>query len=133
MPKAQLNLRVSDLTRRQLDELSQRWGTTQTETLTVIIDRIYREEIPTMHTRSTTRSFSPQNTDGIDDLMSGDKTSATTLKFVAQSGTAWYETIDADDVASHVESVVITHGDIERVEKLTDPADISGETIWRFE
>lgn len=48
MAKQQLNARVSDLTRRQLDELGKRWGTTQTETLTVIIDRIYQKELTTM-------------------------------------------------------------------------------------
>ena len=48
MPKSQLNARVSDLTRRQIDELGERWGTTQTETLTVIIDRMYQQEIKTM-------------------------------------------------------------------------------------
>lgn len=46
MAKEQLNLRVSDLTRRQLDELGRLWGTTQTETITVIIDRTFREEFP---------------------------------------------------------------------------------------
>jgi hypothetical protein len=45
MAKSQLNARVSDLTRRQLEELSERWGTSLTETLTVIIDRTYRLEI----------------------------------------------------------------------------------------
>lgn len=44
MAKQQLNARISDLTRRQLDELIERWGTTQTETLTVIIDRMYQQE-----------------------------------------------------------------------------------------
>lgn len=48
MAKEQLNARVSNLTRRQLDELSERWGTTQTETLTVIIDRMYQQETKAM-------------------------------------------------------------------------------------
>lgn len=56
-----------------------------------------------------------------------------TLKFVAQSGHVWEETVEADDVDATVEQTVATHGDIERVEKLADPNDISGETIWRFE
>lgn len=45
MAKEQLNARISALTRRQLDELGERWGTTQTETLTVIIDRMYQQEM----------------------------------------------------------------------------------------
>ena len=48
MAKQQLNARVSGLTRRQLDELTVRWGTSKTETLTVIIDRIHKEETQTM-------------------------------------------------------------------------------------
>lgn len=56
-----------------------------------------------------------------------------TLKFVAQSGHVWEETVDADDVDSTIKQTVATHGDIERVEKLADSDDMSGETIWRFE
>lgn len=44
MAKEQLNARVSDLTRRQLNELGERWGTTQTETLSLIIDRVYNQD-----------------------------------------------------------------------------------------
>jgi hypothetical protein len=50
MAKEQLNARISALTRRQLNELGKRWGTTQTETLTVIIDRMYQQEIGSMKT-----------------------------------------------------------------------------------
>lgn len=50
MPKQQLNLRISDLTARQLDALTDRWGTSKTETITMIIDRMYREEHSTMRT-----------------------------------------------------------------------------------
>jgi len=57
MAKEQLNARISALTRRQLDELGERWGTTQTETLTVIIDRMYREELKTMQPRNITESW----------------------------------------------------------------------------
>lgn len=42
--KEQLNLRVSNLTRRQLDQLMAWWGTSQTETVTVIIDRAFLQE-----------------------------------------------------------------------------------------
>lgn len=59
--------------------------------------------------------------------------STVTLKFVAQSGHVWEETVDAGEIDSFVEQTVATHGDIERVEKLDDPADASGEVIWRFE
>lgn len=44
MPKQQLNLRVSDLTLHQLKQLMEQWGTSQTETVTVIIDRAYIQE-----------------------------------------------------------------------------------------
>lgn len=44
MAKQQINFRASDLTARQLAELSERWGTTQSETITIIVDRMYREE-----------------------------------------------------------------------------------------
>ena len=42
--KQQINFRASELTARQLEWLMERWGTSQTETLTVAIDRIYKEE-----------------------------------------------------------------------------------------
>lgn len=42
--KQQLNLRVSDLTILQLKQLQEWWGTSQTETITLIIDRSYQEE-----------------------------------------------------------------------------------------
>jgi hypothetical protein len=43
--KQQINFRASELTARQLDWLMARWGTSQTETLTVVIDRMYQQEI----------------------------------------------------------------------------------------
>lgn len=43
--KKQINFRASDLTARQLEELAQLWGTSQTETITVAIDRVYRQEM----------------------------------------------------------------------------------------
>ena len=45
MTKKQISLRISDLTARQLEELAERWGTTQTETITVVVDRVYRQEM----------------------------------------------------------------------------------------
>lgn len=42
--KAQLNIRVSDLTRHQLAELGRLWGTTQSETLSIIVDRAYQQQ-----------------------------------------------------------------------------------------
>jgi len=44
MGKTQINFRASDLTREQLDWLQERWGTSQTETVTVAIDRVYQAE-----------------------------------------------------------------------------------------
>lgn len=42
--KQQINFRASDLAAHELDWLMQRWGTSQTETLTVALDRVYRAE-----------------------------------------------------------------------------------------
>lgn len=42
--KAQINFRASALTRGQLDWLQERWGASQTETVTVAIDRVYQAE-----------------------------------------------------------------------------------------
>ena len=61
------------------------------------------------------------------------RTKQVTLKFVAQSGHTWEESVDASDIDSTIEQTVSTHGDIERVEKLADPNNISGDTIWRME
>lgn len=48
--KAQINFRASELTEHQLSALEIRWGTSRTETLTVIIDRAYQQEM-TMDTQ----------------------------------------------------------------------------------
>lgn len=45
MTKIAVSYRLSDLTLRQLQELSERWGMTKTETLSVILDRVYRQEM----------------------------------------------------------------------------------------
>lgn len=42
--KQQINFRASALTTKQLEWLMSEWGTSQTETLTVVIDRIYQQE-----------------------------------------------------------------------------------------
>lgn len=42
--KQQLNVRASALTIGQLNWLAARWGANQTETITVAVDRAYREE-----------------------------------------------------------------------------------------
>ena len=51
--KQQINFRASDLTTRQLEALMQFWGTSQTETLTVVIDRVYKQEKRTMNSKPT--------------------------------------------------------------------------------
>lgn len=43
MTKAQLNLRVSDLTARQIKDLTEWWGVSKTELITVLIDRAHRQ------------------------------------------------------------------------------------------
>ena len=42
--KQQINFRVSDLAAHELDWLMTRWGISQTETITVALDRVYRQE-----------------------------------------------------------------------------------------
>lgn len=42
--KTQLNIRASRLTIQQLEWLQQQWNTSLTETLTIIVDRAYRQE-----------------------------------------------------------------------------------------
>jgi len=44
MSKQTKSYRISDLTRSQLEQLAEAWGTSLTETLTLIIDRAYQEE-----------------------------------------------------------------------------------------
>ena len=44
--KSQINIRVSDMTRRQLDQLTARMGTSITETITIAIDRLAKQELP---------------------------------------------------------------------------------------
>lgn len=46
--KRQINIRASALMASQLAWLADRWGATQTEALTVCIDRIYRQEQATL-------------------------------------------------------------------------------------
>lgn len=50
--KQQINFRASTLTTKQLEWLMSEWGTSQTETLTVVIDRIYDQENVTMKTKN---------------------------------------------------------------------------------
>ena len=57
MPKQQLNLRVSDLTTHQIKQLIEWWGTSKTETITLIIDRIYKEE----HSKWPTKTSAKDN------------------------------------------------------------------------
>lgn len=47
--KQQINFRASELTTQQLAQLMQLWGTTQTETLTVVIDRVCQQETRVMN------------------------------------------------------------------------------------
>jgi len=56
MTKKQISLRISDLTARQLEELAERWGTTQTETITVVVDRVYRQEMKDRETEPKDKS-----------------------------------------------------------------------------
>lgn len=45
MTKQTKSYRLSDLTRSQLEQLAKLWGTSLTETLTLIIDRAYQSEL----------------------------------------------------------------------------------------
>lgn len=43
--KSQLNIRISDLTKKQLEVLMERWGTSQTETISLLVQGAYIREI----------------------------------------------------------------------------------------
>lgn len=105
------SFRLTALATRQLAELTEKLQMNQSEIVSTALDRIYQQEIQVMNSQPST----------------------VTLKFVAQSGHAWEETVNVDEIDDTVEQTVATHGDIERVEKLADPNDASGETIWKFE
>ena len=45
MTKKLIAIRASDLTLRQITELQERLGVSQTELVTLAIDRLYREEV----------------------------------------------------------------------------------------
>lgn len=45
MAKKQLNIRVSDLTSQQLDALMEKWGTSQTETISLLVQAAYIRDI----------------------------------------------------------------------------------------
>lgn len=135
MAKERINLRVSNLTLHQLEELQARWNTSKTETITMIIDRAYQQETRSFHPMSNLPTTTGSRTDTINTRKEHtmDRNSKVTLKFVAQSGHVWEETLEADEIDSLIEQVVEVHGDIDHVEKLADPNDISGPTIWSFE
>lgn len=57
-PKRQLNVRISTLTRRQLDELTST-GATEGEVVTMAIDRMYRETFPPVIDSTVERSELP--------------------------------------------------------------------------
>ena len=52
MSKIMLSIRASEMTKQQFDWLTAKWGTSQTETLTVIIDRVYQQETNKMRIRT---------------------------------------------------------------------------------
>lgn len=110
MTRKVTSYRLPEMTLNQLKALTESTGSSDANVIAFAIDRMYQQEIA-MNNQAT----------------------AVTLKFVAQSGHVWEETVEADDIDATVEQTVKTHGDIERVERLTDPNDMSGETIWRFE
>lgn len=43
--KSQLNIRISDLTKKQLETLMEKWGTSQTETISLLVQGAYIQEI----------------------------------------------------------------------------------------
>lgn len=55
-----------------------------------------------------------------------------TIQVVAQSGHAWEEVVDSDDLQEKVAEIVETHGDIERISTLDADGNLDKE-IYRFE
>jgi len=43
--KKQINIRASNLTRQQLEELTQRWNASKTEAIALLVDRAWQQEI----------------------------------------------------------------------------------------
>lgn len=111
MTRKVTSYRLPEMTLNQIEQLAKTTGSSDANVIAFAIDRMFQQEIKTMTTQTTT----------------------VTLKFVAQSGHVWEETVEADDIDSTIEQTVATHGDIDHVERLADPDDISGETVWRFE
>jgi len=58
MTKKLIAIRASDLTLRQITELQERLGVSQTELVTLAIDRLYREEIQACPSRQAQASES---------------------------------------------------------------------------
>lgn len=61
MAKKQINIRGSALTHRQLEKLMEWWGTSQTETLTVVIDRAYQAELEKQERAEYDRVLHPES------------------------------------------------------------------------
>jgi predicted transcriptional regulator len=54
MTKNAMSIRLDDLTKSQLDELTAKYSTTQARIVATAIDRMYQQEITTMNTQTRT-------------------------------------------------------------------------------
>jgi hypothetical protein len=57
MAKKMISLRLADLTAHQLSELGARWGTQQTETVALCVERAYQEAMVNQNDRTGTRTY----------------------------------------------------------------------------
>ena len=112
MPKKKLiSIRISELTARQITDLIDRTGDTQTSIVTIAIDRLWnqmKEEIE----------------------MTKERDSEVIINIVAHSGYAWEENISPGELQSRVKEIVDTHGDIQRVELLNDSGNAT-QNLYR--
>jgi len=60
--RQQINMRVSDKTRTQIDTLAERWGCSITEVITISIDRTYTTELKKRKTTKETTHARSEDT-----------------------------------------------------------------------
>lgn len=59
--KGQINIRASEQLQKQLDALTQKLGTSITETISIALDRMYQQENSIMGTRPNSEIFAAHN------------------------------------------------------------------------
>jgi len=110
MTREQINIRLNDMTRRQLDELTARLRISKTDLFNVAIDRMYREERETMIKFHTDKD---QLTAAVEQELYNKETGFTTYIEVVPGGTdngLDYGPLTIDIVYLAGQQVVYRHG-----------------------